>query len=57
MNEITLQCILRSGSYHFFCDEYHVEVKLQFNPFSVNQRGKFSCCAITYMKQVTFLLK
>ena len=57
MSENTLQCILRSGSYHFFYDEYHVEVKLQFNPFSVNQRGKLSGCTITYMKPVTFLLK
>ena len=57
MNENTLQCILHSGSYHFFCDGYHVEVKLQFNPFSVNQRGKLSGYTIMFMKLVIFLLK
>ena len=57
MNENTLQCILCSGSYHFFCDGYRVEVKLQFDPSYENQRGKLSDCTLMHMKQVMFLLK
>ena len=56
MNENTLQYVLCSGSYHFFCDGYHVEVKLQFNPSCENRRGKFNAFTIMYMKQVIFLL-
>ena len=56
MNENTLQCILCSGSYHFICDGYRVEVKLCFNPSCANQRGKLSGCTNMFKKQVMFLL-
>ena len=58
MNENTLQYILSSGCYHFFfCDGYRVEVKLHFNPSSINQKGEMNSDCIMYMKQVIFLLK